>query len=265
MKIVTAVFDYDDCPFDYGQMYRVFTASCRKHMPDVEIITLKLDVPPANDDRKPGLWTNTCKLRAQVEYLEQADDDLVFVDCDMLCLRSFEDVWDQPFDIGYTVKPPEKKTRCRLNGGVVFVRNNERAHLWMRELLKANNLMYSMAGFHREWRKKYFGMNQSAMGYMIESHPEVAEAVPLSTHIWNAVDCDWSSVDNDTRLVHVKGKLRRCIFRRTGYDWMLPLVKEWYSYTEDKSFEVVEKMPWDFRPQRRGHSRVRGSRMRVRI
>jgi hypothetical protein len=249
MKIITTVFDYARTSFDYQQLYDVFVASCRKHMPDVEVVTLELDVPMQKDDRKPGLWINTCKLRAQVEYLEHTDDDVVFCDCDMLCLRSNEDVWNMPFDIGYTEKPAWKKTRCRLNGGVVFVRNTERAHAWMRKLLEINDRMYYDYRFHKPWRVKYFGMNQSAMGYMIEMHPEIADVVSLPTQVWNAVDCDWQYVNEETRFVHIKGKLRHCVFLREGYPWMYDILKEWSSYTDRKEITVSEKMPWDIKKE----------------
>ena len=249
MTIITTVFEYKDKPFDYKLLHEVFLKSVNKHMPDVRVISLVLDVPQAKDDRKPGLWTNTVKLREQVKTIESIDDDIVLADCDMLCLKTCEDIFNQDFDIGYTVKPLSKMTKSRINGGIIFVKNTQKAKDWMKELLYINNKMYLDPNFHNIWRNKYFGMNQSAMGYMIEASGNKAKTLALPTRIWNAVDCDWRSINIETRFVHIKGKLRNCILNRCGYPWMEGIMRTWYSYTDDLSYELQDLMPWDIKPQ----------------
>lgn len=212
MVIVTTVFKYQGKPSDYKRLYNAFVKSCKKHMPNVTIKTLSLDVPQAKDSRKPGLWTNTAKLRAQVECIRKIKHDVVLADCDMLCLNPIDDVFKKyDFDIGITTKPPGAKSSCRINGGVIFIRNTPAARAWIEELLTINNRMYNDPAFHNKWRKKYYGMNQSALGYMTEKAKTKAKVKEFRTTIWNAVDCDWDKISSKTRLVHIKGKLRECI------------------------------------------------------
>jgi len=269
MIIVTTVFKYKDKPSDYKRLYQVFMASCAKHMPGVTVKTLKLDVPPAKDNRKPGIWTNTAKLRAQVNYIKTLKDDVVLADCDMLCLKPFDDVFKKyDFDIGITTKPPGVKSSCRINGGIIFIRNSAQARAWMQELLKINDRMYKDQAFHNEWRKKYYGMNQSALGYMLERAKTKARVKEFRTTIWNAVDCDWTNVTDKTRLVHIKGKLRACIDKGKSSSKLSRLIAAWNDYggvkpkkkkkKKKKTKEI--KQPAIIKPHPRRRRRSRFSR-----
>ncbi len=235
MKILTTVFSYPDKPHDYKALHDVFVASCKKHMPDVEVITLNLQVDYVVDGKKPGCWVNTAKLRAIVEYLESCNDDVIIADCDMLCTAPAYHAFDIPFDIAYTRKPENHKTSCPLNGGIIMVRNNAVALDWMKQLVIVNDAMYKNAKFHAEWKKKYYGMNQAAMGFMIESsHPARVHAYDTLT--WNCVDCNWKDFNSDTVFVHIKGELRNAIQNRISYPDVLPIMQQWYSYTDNQKF-----------------------------
>ena len=109
MIILTTFFEYPEYPHEYSALNKVFEMSCKKHMPDVEIVTLKLDVDVSKNTRHIGYHANTIKLRAVSEYIKSVDDDVILIDSDMLCLRPGYHAFDKPFDIAYTM-------RTKLNG-----------------------------------------------------------------------------------------------------------------------------------------------------
>jgi hypothetical protein len=108
-------------------------------------------------------------------------------------------------------------------------------------------------------------MNQTAMGYMIEAVKHPAVLKEFRTVVWNAVDCDWKNVDESTRFVHIKGKLRKCIHIHAGYPYMQKIMDEWYSYDGQEEYAINEIMPWDLTnkvepskksPKRKRHQRI---------
>ena len=237
MKILTTLFNYPLKPHDYNELHEVFLLSCKKHMPDVEVVTLKLQVPIVRDNKRPGCWVNTVKLREMVKYVETCNDDIILADCDMLCTAPAYDAFKEDFDIAVTFKD-KPQGRCPLNGGIIFVKNTPLAHDWLKKLSEVNDQMYSNKSFHDEWMAKYFGMNQAAMGYMIENSGHLAKVVRYSTQKWNNCDYDWVNFNEETVFVHVKGPLREAIFQRVGYSDHAKIMKIWYTYTKDQSFSV---------------------------
>lgn len=229
MTILTTVFNYPDKPHDYHKLHEVFIASCKKHMPDVDVVTLYLNVPKAKDKRKPGIWTNTAKLRAQADYIKTCNDDVVIADCDMLCMRSAYHAFDKDFDIAYTVKAANKKTNAPINGGILFVKNTQAAKDWIAELCAVNDRMYNDPDFHNTWRSKYYGMNQTAMGYLVETGHK-AKLHKYQTVEMNACDPDWINIDKSTVFVHIKGRLRDCVFGTMRRHDLDKIVSIWRGY-----------------------------------
>lgn len=239
MKIVTTRFKYAGKPFNYKVMHDVFVRSCRKEMPGVKVVTLDIDnVVPKKDGKRPGCLSNTVKLEKFAEYVKGCDEDLILADCDMLCngdaRRAFE---DYDFDIAITVKEEGHNTRCRINGGIIFVRNTPEAKAWIAEFNNVNKRMYEDLEFHNKWIKKYFGMNQSAMGYMLETYDK-ARVIELPTVIWNNCDPDWNYITDETVFVHIKSALRDAVFSRVGYLDHEKGMKLFYAYTGNPEYTV---------------------------
>lgn len=205
MKIITVSFDFNHKK-TYQRLMEVFEYSCKKHMPESDVISLKTPAPDQKL-RAQGVVSNTYKLDLWVQELDKAKEgeEVVFMDCDMVVLGNMFDAFADDFDVAYT-------TRTRgfpINGGVIFARNNERARKWFRELRNINNRMFEDKIFHTQWRNKYAGINQAAMGYLIENPvPGVMlHAVPCAK--WNVCNDGWKNINKDARAIHVKGALRR--------------------------------------------------------
>lgn len=181
-------------------------------MPDARYEEIVCDAPE-RDGENYGLTANTFKLEKWVEFAEGCDDELILADCDMLMLNNAAHAFGEDFDIAYTERT--SYSLIPLNGGIIFVRPTEGARGFLRKLRDVNNRMYyEDKKFRKEWQEKYPGMNQAAMGYLLESGDHEAKIQKLYTRTWNAVECDWKYVNADeTVFLHIKGRLRDDLLR----------------------------------------------------
>ena len=59
-------------------------------------------------------------------------------------------------------------------------------------------------------------MNQAAFGYIMEKCKFKAKLKEFSCGIWNACVEDWPKIDNSTKVIHVKGQLRRTVLMNSS-------------------------------------------------
>ena len=91
--------------------------------------------------------------------------------------------------------------------------------------------MYKDRHFHIEWQNKYLGMNQAAFGYIYEIAKPDVTMLELPTIKYNAVDCDWKNVDEETLFIHIKSELRRMVLMNMEPDREFAYcMREWYKY-----------------------------------
>ena len=127
-----------------------------------------------------------------------------------MILRPLNAVWDLPFDVAYTVRP----RLLPLNAGVVFVRVSDRVRAFMTAWRDENRRMLTDTQHHQVWRRRYGGINQAALGAVLESPRTDGLAItPLPCSEWNCEDSTWRAYDPDvTRIVHLKSQLRIALF-----------------------------------------------------
>lgn len=208
MQIVTVQFNYPGRS-DYGKLLDVFRYSVKKHMPKIEFIEYKIPAPVNHTGRDLNFNYNSKKLRIWVEHLEKANQEIIFADCDMLCLKNASHAFKYNFDVAYTERTIIN--RIPMNGGIMFARPTEKAKRFFRGMLVVNDMMLGDITFHHKWRVKYAGMNQAAFGCVLETGTHCAKIHKFKTIEWNAVDCDWMHVNNNTVFVHYKSKLRKMV------------------------------------------------------
>ncbi len=213
MKIISVVFDFDNAG-RYEKLARVFEHSVRKNCPGAEFALIKMAAPPPKGGKR-CFDSNTVKLEEWARQLAATDHDVVFMDCDMVVLRDLADAFKDPnFDVGITTRRavPFQSSGGSLpiNGGVIFIRNNEAGREYVDTLVKKNREMYEDKSKHDPWRAKYGGMNQAAMGYL-QDHPGGmrARVKHFPCNIWNACKPEWMGVSTETYVVHIKSDLRR--------------------------------------------------------
>jgi hypothetical protein len=204
VRIVTVVFGGEP----YTQMARVFRRSCRLAMPEVRFTQLQGQTP-AEDGRPWDCRMNTEKLRLWVEASGRyGDENLVLADCDMLAVGDVRHVFaDRSFDVGYT----RRSEILPLNGGILFVRPTLAARRWLAALWRINEAMREDPAFHAPFRARYHGMNQAAMGYLIEQPVAGVRVRAFPCSRYNLLGNDLIQPDPDAVFVHIKSALRKLI------------------------------------------------------
>jgi len=212
-RLVTVYFDPGPHGrYDARRLLEVYRASARACGENLEVVDMDT---PGLDRHSRVLTENTAKLAVWRDIVDKATAPVVITDADMMMLRGgFGPAFDQDFDVAITWRKEGRKT-LMLNGGAFFARPTDAARRFMASWCEINDRMMADARFHTKWEKIYGGINQAALGYMIET-PGVYDArlVKLPCRIWNAVDEDWPhAMNGDTRLVHIKGHLRKACLK----------------------------------------------------
>jgi len=230
MKVVTVSFDYASSDGRYKRLLDVFTYSLKAH--GHEVISLTPPAPKDSYKVRRFQTSNNFKLSLWIDTLKDAKDDCVFCDCDMLCVGKLDDIWENDFDIGYTKR---SKGSVPVNAGVMFVRYTPRAIKFLEKWRKIDNAMYNDPKFRAVYAKRYCGQNQASFGFMLERHPnDMATLKPFPCKIWNVCDEDWPDVDESSRLIHVKSRLRDSVSTRADAEkepeYLRKCANLWYTW-----------------------------------
>jgi hypothetical protein len=244
VRIVTVQFDniLDEELRDYGLLLKVFQYSVFKHMPDTNFEAIKIS-PPKKDPPKEYFQTkNTVKLGYWVDAIKASNENTAIMDCDMLVLRDMADAFDFDFDIGYTIRT----SKIKLNGGLLFIRPNKKSIRFLETWVKINQAMYDSIGtddseLYESYRKKYAGMNQASLGWMLENYEPDIKIKPFPCVEWNVCQEDWATFDPETaRCLHIKSKLRQmCLADKLKHPRFIEAFCIWKEYKK----EAFEKEP----------------------
>lgn len=240
MVFVTVQFDYGGNT-SYKRLLDVFVKSINATMPEAEVKSICIPAPRIQSFKR-GMTSNTEKLKIWVNELENfpEGEHIIFADCDMLAVKDISDIWEKDFDIAVTER---KHSHYRWNGGIVFVKNNERSREFFRLWLKINMEMYTNYRMHEPWRRKYAGMNQAAFGYVMEKEKFRAKLINVPCLIWNCCNEDWGRIDPDTRLIHIKGGLRKaCLNLMRVNPSLVNIVNMWRQYSMFDKGDYIQNM-----------------------
>jgi len=231
IKIITVQFGYDN-DTKYKTLLDVLEYSAKTNMPDAEFIAFNIDAPQVEE--LPGqkmLISNTVKLKIWVEQLQKArkGDKLAFFDADMLIMRDFSQVFNYNFDVAYTYRMDYG--RLPLNGGVMFAKPTRKAKSFFRKFLEINNYFLTHKKEHDEFRRIYAGMNQAAMGWMLERSNHRANILGLPCPLWNVCNEDWHQMRPDAYILHIKSRLRlMCLGKKKITKDIKEVVDIWKNY-----------------------------------
>lgn len=166
---------------------------------------------------------NTNKMRAweQVMLSHEDGDVLIIIDCDTLVLKDLSDVEADlgDNDVAFTMK--YAKGHFPFNSGVIITRVNERSREFFKQWREINEQFLADGRKHETYRAKYGGINQAALGYMIDNNQiKGLNIKPLTCQEWNCEDSEWINLDHRTRILHIKSDLRRaCLTGRLPVTW----------------------------------------------
>ena len=198
MKAVTVQFDQSGSR--YERLLDVLIASWNANT-SIPLQVLRIPAPKTGL-RNDAFYYNHAKLR---KWIDSVDQDTIFIDCDMLCLRDISDGFDNVQHIGVTVRPGDYPMNC----GVVFVRHNPKTMAFLEKWYEIDAQMLADEGFHMKWYKKVAGMNQSSMKWMIDNgYGDMVSTLPCTTY--NLCDGQWDQWQQ-AKMIHIKGYLREYI------------------------------------------------------
>ena len=231
MKLVTVYFDYPGSN-NYKRLLNAMINSAENIGYKIKVIPID---PPEQIKNKRSHDSNTVKLGEWSGYLDslKEGEHVVFLDCDLIFLKPIEDAFNHDFDVAYTYRD----NGVPLNGGVVFLRNNKYARAFIKQWTHVNEAMYSGTMPMKPYVDKYCGINQSALGYLLEEGDLDCDIEALPCSIYNACGDKWRSLDPDTRIIHIKDELRRACLRTRFAPWLNDVINIWDQF--DTEPEIV--------------------------
>lgn len=215
----------------YDRLARVLGYTAHVHCPDWDVRIDRIDPQiPAPATGNPSHAWNTAKLDWWANTIDACPDGsrVVLMDADMFLLRSLTPIWETSFDLAYTARD-SRTSRLPLNGGLVAVRVSLATKAAIRRWQHTNDAMCRLGTKHAQYHRKYAGMNQASFGCLLDEGGFaglVVRALPCQE--WNC--CEWGNFSSNTRVVHVKSRLRRAVFASASSSFdraLLPLVAQW--------------------------------------
>lgn len=192
----------------FSRMAESLKRSVALHCPDAEFVEIVTDQP----DEKPGMLRHYTDNHAKLlewrdaVYAGSDGERLVLMDADTLVLGDLAFAFDETFDIGWTWRPG----RLPVNSGVVYVRVNDRSRAFMDAWVERDSKLMEHRALAAHGRSKYGGANQAAFMWLIThgGGQDIALCHPLMCKHWNSVDQTWCDFNEETRVLHIKGRLR---------------------------------------------------------
>lgn len=202
--IATVVFG-DDV---FRRMADVLEYSVARNFPAAEFV--RIDAPahehikgipthcPANAHKK-SYWADVVQ--------QNHNRRIIVIDCDTLVLGDLSHVFDERFDLAYTVRPH----RIRVNAGVMFCRSTQATRRFFDKWNYTQEVLLSEEErSHLQARlKKFAGLDQAAFDKTLNAVDFPFETLELPCEKYNSVDQTWHVFNEQTCVLHVKGRLRR--------------------------------------------------------
>lgn len=219
-----------DAPDQFSRLARVLRFTAAAHCPEWAIEVQQIEPEPCRAaDGTAAYEHNTQKLDAWAAAVGAAADGerILLIDADTMIARPLDDVWADSFDLAYTVRP--LRTRLPLNAGVIFLRVSDRTRAFLARWRDENRRMLRDRLHHQAWRTRYGGINQAALGAVLESEAvRGVSLLQLPCVEWNCEDSTWADFDpNRTRIVHLKSSLRMAVFHGHSSAGLKPIITAW--------------------------------------
>lgn len=224
MKLLTVFFDSTG---RYRKLYPVFVESAKSRIPNVEVEKYELRPP----QKKLVHTFDTCYAHLQAcKKILKDKQDVAVCDCDLLFKKDITDLWKQDFDIAITVRKI-----IPYNTGIWWYRHNSRSERFIKEWVK-NTLYIRGRVINDDIPAKRFvahhgGIDQASLAITIEKN-NYAKVLKLDSVIWNACQHEWEFITKDTRVIHIKSKLRKYCFGQLSEppEYLIPIIKIWREY-----------------------------------
>lgn len=225
MNIITAYFARKK---SYVNLLTVFQNSLKDKMPGVKLRVIKMSLPPNVDHKRDTAYAFIAAAERAINHQRGV---LAVADCDLMFLRSITNIEKYNFDIAITVR--DKKSK--YNTGLWFMRSTEAGkkfiERWIENTKKLMRDFCNNEGYVHEWA----GIDQASLHMTIEENIKGITILELPCVEWNATQSEWSGIDEDTRVIHIKSALRRYCCNPDkeipeGLEYLKPYIEKWRSY-----------------------------------
>ena len=219
----------------HQKMARVLAASAKQNCPSSQLTihTISGTDSEITAVRRSNLYLNNArKTKHHRKIVHDArDGELVcLIDTDTMVLRDLAAIEtygaSADFDLAYT--QPAAGAKYRINSGVLFVRISDSVRDFFDRWFLTVQQMLLDEPFHNRWRDFYGGINQAALGYLLESGVAGTtcgaaggtgiKTLTLACDEWTCEPSSYDRFGEHTRVVHVMGNLRDCCLRRSQPD-----------------------------------------------
>lgn len=225
MNVHSVLFSDTPTGANYERMAKVLEYTCARYSPATPLTLHRITAP--DDDliavinkrphaRKQLYLDNVRKLKHHCQIVQEARDGevLCLIDADTMVLGDLAAVEMDGIDILLTSRPPS--CAYPLNTGVIFVRASRWTQRFCIDWQETAEAMLASESFHIEWKGKFGGITQAALGYLRKQTTAdmTVRIADIPCSIWNCEnDCLKRELFTEqTKVVHVHGNLRKVLF-----------------------------------------------------
>lgn len=233
-SLVSCYFEAGDSG-KWARMARVLRFTAAHQCPGWTCTIERLPIPITRAGRIAAHENNSVKLAYWNRAVQSAreGDRLLMLDADTMILRPLDDLWLTAFDLAYTVKD----SKPAFNAGVFALHVHDGTRAFMNTWVTHNDRLLEETPTKMSWQLRYGGVNQASLASVLpQAESEFGLSVSaLPCHEWNCEDVSWASFGPATRIVHIKGDLRRMLFYGPIYRKpdLSPLSEIWRSLERD--------------------------------
>lgn len=223
MKLITVFFARKN---KYYELLKVFNNSMRIVMPEIKFKLIKIKKPENIDHKRDTAFA----FLAAAEYALKSNCLLAVADCDLMFLKSIKDIHNFEFDIAITTR-----NKMKYNTGLWFYRPNKRSQVFLKKWIANTKILMNNFCKYESFCWSHGGIDQASL-YMTVEKNKKTKIIELPCQEWNATQTEWNSINENTRVIHIKSKLRSAIFNNTEidpygeYSFLIPLIKKWRSF-----------------------------------
>jgi hypothetical protein len=167
-----------------------------------------------------------------MEIVNKADDGelLCLMDVDTMITGDLSEISEYDFDIAVTDKEG-KQAKAPINTGVIFVRVSPKTKKFFRDWYTFVLDYICNPTLLKKDKRVYLGINQSALSQMMKTEHDV-NLLLVPCRIWNSTTITWPLYNDQTKVVHILGKLRSAIFEKKFHNsgQIMKLSKLWKQY-----------------------------------
>ena len=221
MKIISILFERKR---KYNALATVFERSLKAVMPRIDYEIIRIKMPPNVDHKRDTAYA----FLAAANYVLKQKKLIAVADIDFLFLKSIEDIQQKQFDIAVTTR-----NKMKYNTGLWFYRPGVRSAAFVRKWIRYTKKIVDNFCNYEEFSWTHGGIDQASLFWTVGKCPNI-NLLELPCLTWNATQSEWKHVNEYTKIIHIKSKLRTIIFKKkeipAELSYLRPFVQKWRSY-----------------------------------